>query len=165
MTMTLATRPGSTPGDDPDPGQFAGPVLGAGTTVPLFDSARASLRRARSKTKFSLRNLFGKKAARPARPRAAQILALVPAHNEEADIARTIDALLSQTRPIDRIVVILDNCTDGTEAIVRRYKNVTVQQTFGNIDKKVGALTQGWQRWAAGYGPRPRRGRRHQAGQ
>ena len=151
MTMTLATRPGSTPGEDRDPGQFAGPVPGPGTTVPLFDSARASLRRAHSKTKFSLRNLFGKKAVRPARPRNAQILALVPAHNEEADIARTIDALLSQTRPIDRIVVILDNCTDGTEAIVRRYKNVTVQQTFGNVDKKVGALTQGWQRWAAGY--------------
>ena len=62
-----------------------------------------------------------------------------------------MDALVSQTRPIDRIVVILDNCTDGTETIVRRYKGVTVQKTFGNIDKKVGALTQGWQRWAADY--------------
>ena len=78
---------------------------------------------------------------------APRIVALVPAHNEESDIGRTLDGLLSQTRPIDRIVVILDNCTDGTdgtdgtEAVVRRYKGVTVQKTFGNIDEKVGALT------------------------
>ncbi len=85
------------------------------------------------------------------KPRVARILALVPAHNEEADIARTIDALLSQTRRIDRIVVILDNCTDDTAKIVARYRNITALVTVGNIDKKVGALSQGWQRYAADY--------------
>jgi biofilm PGA synthesis N-glycosyltransferase PgaC len=83
--------------------------------------------------------------------RVARILALVPAHNEQDDIARTVDALLTQTRRIDKIVVLLDNCTDDTEKIVSRYRGVTIQKTVGNIDKKVGALSQGWQTHAAGY--------------
>src|SRR6478609_11264224 len=118
----------------------------------LLDSGRATLTTAGRTAKKSLRNIFRRNTTTMhEKPRAPRIVALVPAHNEEADIARTIEGLLSQTRPIDRIVVILDNCTDGTEAIVRRYKNVTIQKTFGNIDKKVGALTQGWQRWAADF--------------
>jgi len=125
-----------------------GEVLGAGSSL----STAALLTSARETAKKSLRSVFKRHTTgNRDKQRAPRIVALVPAHNEEADIARTLDGLLSQTRPIDRIVVILDNCTDNTEAIVRRYKGITVQQTFGNIDKKVGALTQGWQRWATGY--------------
>jgi cellulose synthase/poly-beta-1,6-N-acetylglucosamine synthase-like glycosyltransferase len=112
----------------------------------------AKLTTLKQTAKKSLRGIFRRDGSPPReKRRAPRIVALVPAHNEESDIGRTLDGLLSQTRPIDRIVVILDNCTDGTEAIVRRYKGVTVQKTFGNIDKKVGALTQGWQRWSADY--------------
>ena len=118
----------------------------------LLHSGRATLTAAGQTARKSLRNIFRRNAtATHEKPRAPRIVALVPAHNEEADIARTIEGLLSQTRPIDRIVIILDNCTDGTEAIVRRYRGITVQKTERNIDKKVGALTQGWQRWSAGY--------------
>ena len=117
----------------------------------LLDSGMAKVGAAGAVARTSLRNLFGRRVLAEVAPRTQGILALVPAHNEEADIARTIDALLSQTRPIDRIVVILDNCTDNTEKILARYKNLTIMKTVANIDKKVGALTQGWQRYAHHY--------------
>jgi cellulose synthase/poly-beta-1,6-N-acetylglucosamine synthase-like glycosyltransferase len=143
MTMTIATRPKTHPADTAD--VVDGNVIDASTFSSKFVKTMTKER------KLSLRNLFVRRNSPAAGPKAARVLALVPAHNEEADIARTLDALVSQSRPIDRIVVILDNCTDGTETIVRSYKGVTVQKTVGNIDKKVGALTQGWQRWAADY--------------
>lgn len=88
---------------------------------------------------------------RPPRTRTAKMLVLIPAHNEEATIAKTLNALLTQTRMPDRIVLIADNCTDRTEQIARRHRGVTVMRTVGNIDRKVGALNQGWLRWEAGY--------------
>ncbi len=151
MTMTLPTRPRTSRANDVATTPRKPAPVKAGAGLAIFDAGKAVLQPTAKSPKFSLRTLFGRKGQQEARPKTALILALVPAHNEEADIARTIEALLAQTRPIDRIVVILDNCTDGTEAIVRRYKGITVQKTFGNIDKKVGALTQGWQRWASGY--------------
>ncbi len=114
----------------------------------LLDSSMAKVGAASVAAKKSLRGLFGRRQLAEVKPRAQGILALVPAHNEEADIARTVEALLSQTRKIDRIVIILDNCTDGTEKILGRYKGITVMKTVGNVDKKVGALSQGWQRYA-----------------
>jgi len=47
--------------------------------------------------------------------RAASVAVLVPAHNEEAAIAATVHAVLSQLRTGDRLLVIADNCTDGTK--------------------------------------------------
>jgi len=149
MTIMLANRPRTT---TPDNDVVDGSVSEPDTRNSLLDAGLATISAARDGARRSLRNLFQRKGSdRRDLPRAAKIIALVPAHNEEADIARTIDGLLSQTRPIDRIVIILDNCTDGTETIVRSYKGVTVQKTVGNIDKKVGALTQGWQRWVSNY--------------
>jgi biofilm PGA synthesis N-glycosyltransferase PgaC len=88
---------------------------------------------------------------RPPRSRTARMLVLIPAHNEEGAIARTLDAVLAQSRVPDRIVVIVDNCTDNTEKIARRYRHVTVMRTVDNNDRKVGALNQAWRRWQAGY--------------
>src|SRR3954452_17562449 len=88
---------------------------------------------------------------RPTKARVGRIICFVPAHNEEADLARTLDALLTQTRRIDRIVVVADNCTDATEEIARRYRGVTLMRTVDNQDKKVGALNQAWHQYAAGY--------------
>ena len=102
---------------------------------------------------------------RPARRRVARIVCFVPAHNEEADIARTLDALLTQTRRIDRIVVILDNCTDKHRGDrPSATSGVTVMRTVDNQRQE-------------GRGPRPgvepvrprlrlhaRRRRRHRAG-
>jgi biofilm PGA synthesis N-glycosyltransferase PgaC len=88
---------------------------------------------------------------RPPRQRTAKLLVLIPAHNEEDSIGNVLNALLTQTRVPDRIVVIADNCTDKTEAIARRFRGVTVMRTVGNTERKVGALNQAWLRWQAGY--------------
>ncbi len=44
---------------------------------------------------------------------------LVPAHNEAADIAATLSAASAQLRPGDRLLVVADNCDDGTAALAR----------------------------------------------
>lgn len=91
-------------------------------------------------------------AARPGRAwpgsrEPAHVVALVPAHNEEDSVASTIEALLSQRRKPDRIVVICDNCTDRTFDVVSRYP-VTAMRSVGNPHGKSGALNQGWRRHA-----------------
>jgi len=88
---------------------------------------------------------------RPPKRRTAKLLVLIPAHNEEGSIGNVLNALLTQTRVPDRIVVVADNCTDKTEQIARRFRGVTVMRTVGNTERKVGALNQGWLRWQAGY--------------
>lgn len=69
------------------------------------------------------------------------VTVLVPAHNEEASLPRTLGALLSQTRPPERVIVIADNCTDGT-VDAARAAGVDVVETIGNVEKKAGALNQ-----------------------
>ncbi len=44
---------------------------------------------------------------------------LVPAHNEELGLGATLDALRRQMREGDRVLVVADNCTDGTAALAR----------------------------------------------
>ncbi len=39
---------------------------------------------------------------------------LIPAHDESAGIGRTLASVLPQLQPGDRVVVVADNCTDGT---------------------------------------------------
>jgi biofilm PGA synthesis N-glycosyltransferase PgaC len=77
---------------------------------------------------------------------APSVIALVPAHNEQEQVAATLDSLLSQTVPIDKILVILDNCTDSTEQIVQGYQarhpSVGYMATVGNTFKKAGGLNQ-----------------------
>lgn len=87
--------------------------------------------------------------ARPASQEPAHVVALVPAHNEEDSVASTIESLLSQRRRPDRIVIICDNCTDGTFDVVSRFP-VTAMRSVGNPHGKSGALNQGWRRYATG---------------
>ena len=65
----------------------------------------------------------------------------MPAHDEEAVLGRTLDSLASQTRRPDRVLVIADNCTDGTVDVARAH-GVEVVETVGNTEKKAGALNQ-----------------------
>ncbi|MEJ6781136.1 glycosyltransferase family 2 protein [Aminobacter sp. Piv2-1] len=51
-----------------------------------------------------------------ARPSAA---ILVPAHDEADGIAETVRGLRGQLRPGDRLLVVADNCTDGTAMLAR----------------------------------------------
>lgn len=69
------------------------------------------------------------------------VVALIPAHNEEAGIADAVRALRRQTWPPDRIVVVVDNCTDGTEGIAAAM-GCDVWPTVRNTAKKAGALNQ-----------------------
>jgi cellulose synthase/poly-beta-1,6-N-acetylglucosamine synthase-like glycosyltransferase len=69
------------------------------------------------------------------------ITALIPAHNEEKLIEATIKSLMEQDRKPERIIVVADNCTDGTAAIAKSL-GVEVFESVGNTDKKAGALNQ-----------------------
>ncbi len=71
------------------------------------------------------------------------IVALVPAHNEEALLPGAIEALQRQTVAVDRIVVVSDNSSDRTPAIAREWGGpVELFETRHNVDKKSGALNQ-----------------------
>ena len=73
-----------------------------------------------------------------------KILALIPAHNEEASIRRAIRSVYRwQTRPVDDVLVILDNCSDDTE---NRVDGFTKFYTVNNKNKKAGAMNQALQR-------------------
>jgi cellulose synthase/poly-beta-1,6-N-acetylglucosamine synthase-like glycosyltransferase len=67
------------------------------------------------------------------------VTVLVPAHNEAAGIAETLRSLRVQSYRPDRVIVIADNCTDGT-ADIAFAEGAEVLRTAGNQDKKAGAL-------------------------
>jgi cellulose synthase/poly-beta-1,6-N-acetylglucosamine synthase-like glycosyltransferase len=76
--------------------------------------------------------------------RRGRIVALVPAHNEEEQIPETLGALVQQSLRPDRIVVVADNCTDGTAGAAAAFAEVEVLETVGNRSRKAGALNQAW---------------------
>jgi cellulose synthase/poly-beta-1,6-N-acetylglucosamine synthase-like glycosyltransferase len=55
----------------------------------------------------------GKTTERP------RVCVLVPAHNESKDLRLTLDDIRTQLSPMDRLLVIADNCADDTAAIAR----------------------------------------------
>jgi poly-beta-1,6-N-acetyl-D-glucosamine synthase len=69
------------------------------------------------------------------------VTVLIPAHNEEACIRATLESLVSQSHRPERVIVVADNCTDGT-AMIARTAGVEVFETEGNTKKKAGALNQ-----------------------
>ena len=74
-------------------------------------------------------------------PTVVRCTVLLPAHDEAAIIGASIDSLLSQTRPADRILVVADNCTDATVEIALA-RGVEVFETVGNTEAKAGGLNQ-----------------------
>ena len=72
---------------------------------------------------------------------AAKVAVVIPAHNEQSSLAGAVASLRAQTRPVDRVILVADNCTDDTaEMAVRLGCEVVV--TAGNTAKKAGALNQ-----------------------
>ena len=72
-----------------------------------------------------------------------KVWAIIPAHNEEKDIAETLNSILNQAYPVEKIIVALDNCTDKTEEIVKQFpEKVRYFHTVKNKYKKAGALNQ-----------------------
>jgi poly-beta-1,6-N-acetyl-D-glucosamine synthase len=70
-----------------------------------------------------------------------QIIVLVPAHNEEFTIAATVQAILGQAVPVARVIVVADNCSDGTE-LAAKESGAEVFVTQDNKAMKAGALNQ-----------------------
>lgn len=81
-------------------------------------------------------------------PVSKRIVAVLPAHNEENDIAETLKSLRLMKKPKDiifNIFIALDNCTDNTEEVIRKNSedlNIYTLETVDNKERKVGALNQ-----------------------
>lgn len=69
------------------------------------------------------------------------ITVLIPAHNEEKSLPLTLDSLRSQSRPPERIIVVADNCKDGTVNVARAM-GYEAFETVNNRHRKGGALNQ-----------------------
>ena len=74
------------------------------------------------------------------RPRVA---ILVPAHDEERDIARTIAGLLAEITTGDRVLVIADNCSDRTAEVARAAGAEVVERVDAEKRGKGHALSFG----------------------
>lgn len=69
------------------------------------------------------------------------VTVLIPAHNEEARLGQTLASLKAQSTPPRRIIVVADNCSDGTVEVARAA-GVEVVESVDNRTKKAGALNQ-----------------------
>lgn len=78
-----------------------------------------------------------------------RVVVLVPAYNEAGSIGATLDGLMLQTRPADRIVVIPNGCTDDTAREARKYP-VTVMELPRLEHRKSEALNRAWAQYAYG---------------
>jgi cellulose synthase/poly-beta-1,6-N-acetylglucosamine synthase-like glycosyltransferase len=67
------------------------------------------------------------------------VAVVIPAHNEQEHIEACLRSVRTQSRPVDLVIVVADNCTDATvpEAVAA---GATVVATVGNCDRKAGAL-------------------------
>ena len=74
-------------------------------------------------------------------PADGRVVAVIPAYNEERRIARSLGSLAGQTRPVDAILVMADNCTDETVGVARAAGAVVVE-SVDNENRKAGALNQ-----------------------
>lgn len=50
---------------------------------------------------------------------------IIPAHNEEAFLADTLNSVLRQSLQPKKVVVVNDNSTDGTEAVIDEFLNLS----------------------------------------
>ncbi len=91
--------------------------------------------------------------------RNSTVAAIIPAHHEEDQICDAVLALLRQTRPLDLVLVVADNCTDGTVDVVRQlqsgHPSLELLETTGNTARKAGALNQGLRHLDGRFAPGP----------
>jgi poly-beta-1,6-N-acetyl-D-glucosamine synthase len=75
------------------------------------------------------------------------VAVLIPARNEAEQIEGTVQALLAQTVLPDRIIIVVNNCTDdgATAAKARSFPEVEVVEMTENRFMKAGALNRGVQ--------------------
>ena len=53
---------------------------------------------------------------------------LIPAHNEQAVLGRTLKTLMPTLGPNDRVLVVADNCTDSTAAVARQARAEVIER-------------------------------------
>ncbi|MBL7501235.1 glycosyltransferase [Frankia sp. CNm7] len=86
-------------------------------------------------------------AYREPRPRGpvppVRFLVLIPAHNEQAVLGRTLKAINAAIRPRDRVVVVADRCTDATEKIAREHGADVVVRPEGSEPGRAAARQAG----------------------
>jgi cellulose synthase/poly-beta-1,6-N-acetylglucosamine synthase-like glycosyltransferase len=80
---------------------------------------------------------------RPCRPARPSIAVLVPAHNEATCLADTLTAIQAQLAEGDRLLVVADNCTDGTAAVAAAYGALVCIRTNAQQRGKGYALDHG----------------------
>ncbi len=72
-----------------------------------------------------------------------RLAVLVPAHNEVAGIEATLQTILPQLTDQDQLVVIADNCTDGTAELVRSLGVTVIEREDDHLRGKGYALDYG----------------------
>lgn len=113
-------------------------IIGVAVVALAFEGIAALLSARPRRNVLSARR-HGRRMLPPSGP--VRITVLVPAHNEETSLPATLDSLEAQTRLPDRIIVVADNCTDGTVRIARE-RGYDVFESVDNEHKKGGALNQ-----------------------
>jgi 1,2-diacylglycerol 3-beta-glucosyltransferase len=75
-----------------------------------------------------------------------RLVCVVPAHNEEQGIARTVQSLLAATYPaaLRRVLVVADNCTDRTADVARRAGALVLERRDDERRGKGFALEAGF---------------------
>lgn len=79
-----------------------------------------------------------------------KLLTVIPVYNGERFLGQTLASIAAQTRPPDRIVVLDNGSTDGTESIVRKFRecrcefvrNPTNLGLFGNLNRALEFASQ-----------------------
>jgi cellulose synthase/poly-beta-1,6-N-acetylglucosamine synthase-like glycosyltransferase len=78
----------------------------------------------------------------PAGPRGALVV-VIPAHDEEQGVAATVNAAAAGLGPQDRVLVVADNCSDGTAAAARAAGAEVVERVDAERRGKGYALQAG----------------------
>ncbi len=82
-------------------------------------------------------------------PRSPRVDVLIPAHNEADGIAATLQSIMPQLGPSDRLWVVADNCSDTTAAVARSHGARVLQRRDLDHRGKSFALQFGLQEIAA----------------
>ena len=71
---------------------------------------------------------LGRSTADTATKQRPRVGVVIPAHNEEVLLGRTLEALRPQLNTGDRIIVVADNCIDNTAAVARAAGAVCIER-------------------------------------
>jgi len=85
----------------------------------------------------------------PAKPARPTVGVLVPAHNEEAVIASTLESIRAQLAAGDRLLVIADNCSDATARIANQSQAEVLERNDQTRRGKGYALRSGVEQFQA----------------